>query len=237
MMATKQKRFYDQAAIQAQEQEQGRGFAVTLDGRVVKTPARRDLIVPSSKLAQSIAQEFNQQQEKIDPTTMPITRLANTVIDGIIDHPQIIAEDMMRFIASDLLFYRVDAPLELMERQRQAFDPVLDFIEEKFSSHFEIGTNITFITQKREAFFPIRTYINAIASPFVLGGLHTITTLTASGLIALALKEAALDGDTAWKIAHLDEDWSFEHWGADQEAMERRAFRRCEFDAALAFLA
>jgi len=227
------KRFYDKAHIEDREEN----FAVLLDKRIVKTPARRDLVLPTRKLAQAIAQEFDRQEEKIDPTTMPITRLANTVIDGIADNPQPIAEDIMRFIASDLLFYRAETPLELVERQRTAFDPVLDFIETKFSSRFDIGTSLNHITQPRESLMPISTYINAITSAFVLGGLHTITTLTSSGLMAIALMETAFDADRIWSIAHLDEDWTVEHWGEDEEAMARRQFRWHEFNAALTFLA
>jgi len=231
-MAVMHKRFYDKADIETRED----GFAVTLDGRAVKTPARRDLLLPTRELAQNIAQEFCIQKEKIDPTTMPMTRLANTIIDGIVDNNQAIAEDMMRFIAADMLFYRAESPLELIERQRAAFDPILDFIEAKFSSHFNIGEQLTFIAQPREALFPIRNYINAITSPFTLGGLHTITTLTASGLIAIALKETAIEADRVWSIAHIEEDWTAEQWGQDEEALQRRSFRRREFDAALAFL-
>jgi len=213
-----QKRFYAQADVEKREE----GFVVTLDGRVVKTPARRDLLLPTDELAQNIVQEFAIQEEKINPITMPMTRLANTVIDGIVDNLHAIAEDIMRFIAADQLFYRADSPLELVTRQQQAYDPVLDFIAEKFSSHFEIGTNLEFITQRREALYPIRTYINSITSPFVLGGLHTITTLTASGLTAIALREGRIDADKAWKIAHIEEDWTVDHWGEDREAIDER---------------
>jgi len=232
MIAASQKRIFNKAEVSEQEQ----GFSVTLDGRTVKTPARRDLILPTQKLADVVASEFNVQGEKIDPKTMPTTRLANTVIDGIADNPQPIAEDIMRFIAADQLFYRVKAPEELIVRQEGAFDPVLDFIETKFSCHFEIGETLNFITQARDSLNPLRHYINAITSPFVLGGLHAITTLTASGLIAIALREAALTGDTAWTIAHIEEDWTAEHWGEDAEAMARRAYQHREFDAALEFI-
>jgi len=232
MVATPQKRIFNKAEVVEQEQ----GFTVALDGRTVKTPARRDLLLPTQKLACSIALEFNNQSEKIDPKTMAATRLANTVIDGIADNPQPIAEDIMRFIAADQLFYRAGAPEELNTRQREAFDPVLDFIETKFSCHFEIGETLTFITQARDSLNPLRHYINAITSPFVLGGLHAITTLTASGLIAIALREDALTREAAWENAHIEEDWTAQHWGQDEEAMARRAFQHREFEAALDFI-
>jgi len=227
-----QKRFYDKADVEIREGS----FIVTLDGREVKTPARRVLELPTQSLAQAIAQEFNKQGEKIEPTSMAATRLANTVIDGIVDNPQAIAEDIMRFVSADMLFYRAASPEELKTRQREAFDPVLDFMETKFSCHFEIGETLTFIPQPRDSLMSVRHYINAITSPFILGGLHTITSLTASGLIAIALKEAALDKESAWTIAHIDEDWTNEHWGSDKQATQRRTLQWHDFNTAFAFL-
>jgi chaperone required for assembly of F1-ATPase len=55
--------------------------------------------------------------------------------------------------------------------------------------------------------------------------LHTITTLTGSALLALAFAEGELTENEAWSLAHLDEDWTNEHWGSDEEAEERRALR------------
>ena len=60
-----------------------------------------------------------------------------------------------------------------------------------------------------------------------------ITTLTGSGLLALALARGALDADAAWAAAHVDEDWQMSQWGRDDAALERRAFRCAEFEAAV----
>ncbi len=68
--------------------------------------------------------------------------------------------------------------------------------------------------------------------PWRLGALHVVTTLTGSALIALALSRGALSADAAWQAAHVDEDWNMEQWGSDEMALERRAFRFAEFQAA-----
>ncbi len=69
-----------------------------------------------------------------------------------------------------------------------------------------------------------------------LGALSVITTLTGSGLLALALAHGALAPDAAWAAAHVDEDWQMAQWGRDDAALERRAYRRAEFEAAVAVL-
>ena len=66
--------------------------------------------------------------------------------------------------------------------------------------------------------------------------MHTVTTLTGSALIALALLRARLTADEAWQAAHVDEDWNMEQWGRDELALERRAFRFAELQAAATVL-
>ena len=43
-------------------------------------------------------------------------------------------------------------------------------------------------------------------------------------------------GDAVWAAAHLDEDYQIGIWGQDEDAAERRAIRRTEFDAAALLL-
>src|SRR2546430_10662595 len=68
--------------------------------------------------------------------------------------------------------------------------------------------------------------------PWRLGAMHAVTTLTGSALIALALARGALSVDAAWAAAHVDEDWNMKFWGRDALALERRAARFAEMQAA-----
>ena len=61
---TLRKRFYERAHVGG---DGGAGFAVLLDGKPVKTPARRALAAPTQDLAEHLAQEWNAQQQVIDP--------------------------------------------------------------------------------------------------------------------------------------------------------------------------
>ena len=73
------KRFYKDVSTAPAED----GFAVLLDGRSVKTPAGHTLALPTEDLAAAIAAEWRGQGDTIIATSMPLLRLANTVIDGV----------------------------------------------------------------------------------------------------------------------------------------------------------
>jgi chaperone required for assembly of F1-ATPase len=224
-------RFYrSAAAASAPEQDGGSGYGVQLDGKPVHTPARRLLAAPTLALAEAIAAEWDAQREVIDPAKMPLTRLANTIIDGVAHSQAPVAAEIRQYLASDLLFYRADGPQALREREARHWDPILAWAEEALGARFALGEGIVHVAQPAAALSAAAAAIPD--DPWQLGALHAVTTLTGSALLALAVARGRLSVDAAWQAAHIDEDWNMEQWGSDESALERRAFRFAEFQAA-----
>jgi chaperone required for assembly of F1-ATPase len=229
--ATLRKRFYSQAHIG--EAADG-GFPLLLDGKPVKTPARRALTAPTPPLAQAIAEEWNAQAALIDPAGMPLTRLASAVIDAVADMPDAVAEEVAKYLGSDLLCYRAATPEGLVASQTRAWDPVLAWAQEAIGARFVLAQGVVHVAQPAETIAAMGAKIPA--DPWRLGAVSMITTLTGSALLALALAEGALDADAAWAAAHVDEDWQRSQWGSDDAEIERRAYRYGEFGAAVTVL-
>jgi chaperone required for assembly of F1-ATPase len=228
------KRFYTEVSVA----EGDAGFTILLDGRPVRTPAKQMLAAPTAALAELLRHEWAAQVEVIDPHSMPVTRLVNTAIDGVAVEPEAVFEDILRFSASDMLCYRAEGPDNLVARQREHWDPVLDWAAQDLGARFILIEGVMPADQPREAVAAFATRLRQHDAPIALAALHTITTLTGSALLALAFAENRLDTDEVWTLAHLDEDWTNEHWGADAEAEQRRAKRQEEMRAAAAvFLA
>jgi len=224
------KRFYKQADVASEDGE----FHIRLDGRSVKTPGKCVLAAPTQALAEAIADEWQAQREVIDPANMPLTRLANTIIDGVASAPRDVAADLVRYLGSDLLVYRAQAPDGLVERQVRHWDPVLAWARDTLGARFVLAEGVTFVKQPAAA---LEAAAQAIPSdPWRLGAAHVITTLTGSALIALALARDALSLEVAWAAAHVDEDWNMDLWGRDELALERRAIHYKDMQAATTVL-
>jgi len=212
------------------------GFAIELDGRGVRTPARAVLAVSSLAVAEAIAAEWRQQERVIDPATMPATRLANTVLDGVAPNPEPTREDLSRYAETDLLAYRAEGPERLVARQREAWDPVVRWAEGDLAVLFATGQGVMFVAQPPETVAALRRRVRDETDPFRVAALHQATTLTGSLLLALALARGRLDAAAVWALAHLDEDWNIELWGEDEEARVRRDARFEDMRAAALFL-
>ncbi|MEJ5079845.1 MULTISPECIES: ATP12 family chaperone protein [unclassified Ochrobactrum] len=217
------KRFYEKAEVAETEG----GFTVHLDGRPVKTPARAVLLLPTAQAAEIIAEEFRAQVEVIDPSKMPATRLVNTAIDGIAQDPQAVFEDILRFAGTDMICYRAASPKELVARQTEQWDPLIDWAE-SLGARFALAEGVMHVEQSREAISAFGVHLTEFKNPIALASLHTMTTLTGSSLIALAIAKGEISVEDGWKRAHLDEDWTVEHWGEDAEAQARRKTRHGE---------
>lgn len=206
------------------------GFAVALDGKQIRTPGKNALVAPNRALAEAIAGEWNAQAETIDPMSMPLTRLANSAIDGVAANTQAVADDIAKYFGSDLLFYRASFPEELIARQAQHWDPVLRWAADDLDAHFILTEGVMHVAQPDQAIAAACARLPKDAWP--VAALHIATAVTGSALLALALKEGFLDKSQVWAAAHVDEDWNAEKWGSDGEVELRRAARLRDFEAA-----
>jgi chaperone required for assembly of F1-ATPase len=220
------KRFYTTAGVASVAD----GFAITLDGKPVLTPSRRPLVAPTAGIAEAIAMEWAAQQDIINPMTMPLTRLANSVVDAVADRVDAVANDAARYFETDLLFYRAGHPEALVQREARHWDPVLFWAADTLKAHFILAEGIVHVRQPDQAVAAARAALPS--EPWSIAAFHVVTTLTGSALLALALLRGVLDEDQVWSAAHVDEDWNSEQWGVDGEVAARRAGRLVDFKAA-----
>jgi chaperone required for assembly of F1-ATPase len=187
--------------------------------------------VPTRALAEALAVEWEAQGERIDPATMPLTRLVNSVLDGVTGREAEVRGDVAKYAASDLLCYRAEGPAELVRRQAEAWDPVLAWAREALGARLVLGEGVVPVAQPSAATAAVEGAL-AELDAFSLAAHYVMTTLTGSALLALAHARGRLTAEEAWAAAHVDEDWQISQWGEDAEAKARRDRRWAEMQAA-----
>ena len=225
------KKFYKSADAA----EQGGGFTVQLDGRAIKTPAKTAFIVPGRALADAIAQEWQDQDEELDIASMSLTGLSYAAIDRVRIHREDIAQDIAAYAANDLLCYRADNPQELVARQSDAWDPILDWARDTLDIDLVTVAGIISAEQSPEAPAKARAQVDA-CDDFMLAGLDRLTHITGSLILALAVRHGRIDATEAYELGHLEERWQAELWGTDAEAEQRHETRIRELVSAERFV-
>jgi len=204
------------------------GFGVLLDGRPVRTPAKAMLSVPTQDVAERIAEEFAAQNERIDPTTMPFTRTANAAIDKVAIQQADVADMLAEYGDSDLLCYRADAPDDLVARQAEQWDPLLDWAAETLDARLEPRVGVMHAPQDSASLSALRQRVCAM-SAYELAAFHDLVSISGSLIIGFAAKLQAKPAEELWETSRLDELWQEEQWGKDEEAQEMVAYKRAAF--------
>ena len=211
------KRFYKAASIGAVEN----GFEVLLDGRPVRTPAKAPLLLPVEGLAVEIAAEWNAQEEKIVPGSMPFMSLAATGIDRVAPQRDAVIDQIVAYGGSDLVCYRAEDPEDLVVRQANYWQPLLDWCRERFGAELAVTTGVMPLSQSEEALAALRGGI-VVHTDLVLSGLYQLTTGFGSLVISLAVLEGRIGVEKGIEYALLDELFQNGRWGEDKEALDRR---------------
>lgn len=211
------------------------GFSVFLDHRPLKTPAQADFTLPTSQLAEAVADEWRAQTDKIDPLSMPLTRLSNSAIDKIPLQFEETVDALAGYAETDMTCFRAASPEELVKRQAAAWDPPLEWLRATHGIVLVQSEGVIAADQPPKSLSAMRNWL-AELGPFTLMGLHDLIGISGSIVLARAVHEGHLDPQSAWSASILDEMWNVELWGEDTEAARVRDVKCREFLAAHAFL-
>ena len=213
MSEWKPKRFWKKVDVVSLE----KGFCIKLDTKILKTPAKKEMLLPTIALAKKIAAEWDRQVDEIDPNAMPFTKSANAALDKVVQQFDEVSSLVGDYGDTDLLYYRADSPAELKMRQQSSWDPMIDWAEKNFAVKINCGTGILYIPQDRELVYKLSKEISELSS-FQLTALYDIVSITGSLILGLATINGRLSAEDAFYLSRIDELWQIEQWGVDEEA-------------------
>ena len=225
------KRFYEIVEVAPADD----GHRVLLDGRPLRTPAKRLLAVPAAGLAEALAGEWRAQGELVQPQAMPLTRLASTAQDRMPALRAAAIEEVVGYAGTDLLCYRAAAPLDLVERQSRVWQPLLEWAASAYGVRLTVTTSLLPASQPEAAIRGLRAAVESLGD-WPLVGLHAATTALGSLVLGLALARGRIDAEEALAASLLEELFEIERWGQDAETEGRHAALRRDVEASALFL-
>jgi chaperone required for assembly of F1-ATPase len=229
------KRFWDSAAAAVDTD----GWRVLLDGKPVRLPDGPPLRVGRRALAEAIAAEWQAAGGTKDGdmtyADVPLTRIAGTAQLRIAPDPEPIALELARYAGTDLLCYRATHPDALVQRQHAAWQPWLDWANQRHGARLHVTSGVMHVTQPDASLAALAQAVAAY-DPLVLAGLGLAVPALGSLVLGLAMAAGALDGGAAHDLATLDEMFQEQLWGRDAEAAARRAKVAAELNVAGRFM-
>ena len=212
----KPKRFYKAVTVVEGED----GWQIKLDGRTLRTPKARKMVLPTRAAADQVAAEWDAQVGVIEMATMHATRLANTAIETIGGSREGVADQVAQYAGSDLVCYFAADPVALVARQEASWGPLLRQAEAEEGLRFERCVGVIHREQPAQTLTKVREIALAL-DDFRLAGLAFGASLFGSAVLAVALLRGWLTGEEAYDLSRVDEAFQEEKWGVDAEAAER----------------
>lgn len=225
------KRFYRAADIAARDG----AFEVVLDGRPMRSPGKRPIVM-GEVLARAVAAEWAAQGETVAPATMPLMLLAGRAVDVMGPERARIVGEVAGYGRADMLCYRAEAPPELVRRQCELWQPWLDWAAATHGARLSVAQGVMFIEQPPEALAALARAVDA-HDDRRLAALMQATHAMGSLVLGLALVARRIEAGEAAALAALDETYQLERWGEDAEAVARRAAVAADVAAAARFVA
>lgn len=214
MSEWKARRFWKQAEARGVDG----GWEIALDGRPVRTPGKHALILPTHALAAAIADEWDAQNDVIDPNAMPLTRAANSAVEKVAPQFSGVAAMLADYGATDLLCYRAEQPEILAVMQSEAWDPLIDWAGSCLNAPLLVTKGVIPIAQPDESIARLRQEVERLDG-FALTALHDLVTLPGSLILGLAVIRGRLTAIEAHRLSRVDEDYQAGIWGQDEDAM------------------
>lgn len=209
------KKFWNHVEIKQDTQ----GYHIYLDNRILKTPLQNLLILPNLAIAQSVAQEWQSQEGYIKPRTMPLSRLAMTIIDQLKDNPDKQVEwrnIATHYLETDLLLFPSPSPKELFVKEQQQWVSLITWAESVLHHQFYIHEGLSVSQHNRQAVESLNAYIQNY-SLWKQAGFATFVQICGSAIVAFAVAEGVINTKTAQQAVLVQEYYQREHWGSDAE--------------------
>lgn len=196
-------------------------FIIRLDGRPVKRPNGQVLSVPFQALAEGIAAEWAATGPNFTADDLPLTRLATTAQDRVrMNRAEIIAQ-LADYGMNDLICYRAADQPSLAEREKEMWQPWLNWADRHLGVRLKTTSGIVPIEQSSESEQVFSAILNEM-DVYQLAGLGVIVPVLGSLVLGLAVESGVLAPEAACECAYLEELWQEAHWGSDDEAVMRR---------------
>jgi|CXWL01.1.fsa_nt_gi chaperone required for assembly of F1-ATPase len=223
------KRFYKDAVVSED------GASVLLDTRTLRTPGGAVFAAPTRALAEAMAAEWRAQGDHIAPTSMPLTQLAFASIDITAKRRAEIAHDVAKYAETDLICHRATTPEGLVARQSAAWDPIVAWANERFHRRLQVVQGVLPAPVPAQEITALEWEVDDL-DDFHATAVAQATMAAGSVYIGFALLEAHISAAEAFAAATVDERWSIDRWGEDEEAKARLDRLKLDLDAVARFV-
>ena len=182
-----------------------KGWFLNFREEIYLTKNGNKVSVPNENLIEVLKLEFK-NYNILQYSKFSLTKILISFADKLPHEKSIFVDELIKYLETDLLFYRVSSPRNLSISQGKKWDKIIHIFDSVFQTSWNLSTNIMPLKQDPESIQKIKDYLISLD----ILNLHILTYLlkvTGSCIVTVLCNIKKLDAMEAWKTVNLEELW------------------------------
>ena len=201
-------------------QSQKGKYLLNINNKSLKTPDGNIIELPSMKLAKILLEDYESSFKSKPLNIVRPIKITNTAIDKIKPNNIFYINEITDNLNNDMICYFANSPVELVDLQNKEWLPLINYMESSYNIELIYTSKLFSINQKPDSLLKLKNILNEI-NIFKLSAIYTLSQITKSIIISLALVNNKISAKKAFENSNLEELYQISKWGKDEEAFDR----------------
>tara|TARA_Y100000817_G_scaffold119727_1_gene93809 strand:- start:1064 stop:1762 length:699 start_codon:yes stop_codon:yes gene_type:complete len=195
-------------------------YLLTINNKSLKTPDGNIIELPSMKLAKILLKDYESSFKSKPLNIVRPIKITNTAIDKIKPDNIFYINEITDNLNNDMICYFANSPVELVDLQNKDWLPLINYMKSSYNIELIYTSKLFSINQKPDSLLKLKNILNEI-NIFKLSAIYTLSQITKSIIISLALVNNKISAKKAFENSNLEELYQISKWGKDEEAFDR----------------
>ena len=195
-------------------------YLLNINNKSLKTPDGNIIELPSIKLAKILLKDYEFSFKSKPLNIVRPIKITNTAIDKIKPNNIFYINEITDNLNNDMICYFANSPVELVDLQNKEWLPLINYMESSYNIELIYTSKLFSINQKPDSLLKLKNILNEI-NIFKLSAIYTLSQITKSIIISLALVNNKISAKKAFENSNLEELYQISKWGKDEEAFDR----------------
>ena len=195
-------------------------YQLNINNKSLKTPDGNIIELPSMKLAKLLLKDYESSFNSKSLNIVRPIKITNTAIDKIKPNNIFYINEITNNLNNDMICYFANSPIELVDLQNKEWLPLINYMESSYNIELIYTSKLFSINQKPDSLLKLKNILNEI-NIFKLSAIYTLSQITKSIIISLALVNNKISAKKAFENSNLEELYQISKWGKDEEAFDR----------------
>ena len=182
--------------------EEDNKIYLTFNGNKFKAKNKKNITIPNPYIKKLILDELSEKNNhniKISMINILLKYSANTE-----DTKKFIIPELLKYLETDLLFYRVNSPVSLANKQKTIWDKALKEFNDIFNTIWKTTSNLNPIKQNPENIKIVEDYLVSL-DDFILFIMFELIKISGSCILTILVVLNKIELEQLWQTIYVDE--------------------------------